>query len=80
MIHSMNKMKGKKGFLAIKVDLAKAYDRIRWSFIHAIFLEVGLPQGMIHLIMHCITSVKTNVLWNGSRSGFFFSRQGNSSG
>lgn len=26
--HSMVKMKGKKGFMAIKVDLEKAYDRL----------------------------------------------------
>jgi hypothetical protein len=28
MMHSMNKMNGKKGAFAIKVDLAKAYDKI----------------------------------------------------
>lgn len=33
VIHSMSSMKGKKGFMAIKVDLEKAYDRLRWSSV-----------------------------------------------
>lgn len=71
MVHSMAKIKGKTSFFVIKVDLAKAYDRLRWSFIHDTLTEIGLPRDLILLIMHGITSVKTNVLWNGSRSPFF---------
>lgn len=33
VMHSMKIMKGKKGFLAVKVDLEKAYDRLDWGFI-----------------------------------------------
>ena len=28
VIHSMKTMKGKKGFMTIKIDLEKAYDRL----------------------------------------------------
>lgn len=66
MDHNMRKMKGRTGSFAIKVDLAKAYDRLRWSFIHGVLKEVGLPTKMINMIMHCIVSVRTNVLWNGN--------------
>lgn len=76
MVHSMNKMRGKTGFFAIKVDLAKAYDRLRWSFIHEVLLEIGFPSSLIHVIMHCVTSAKTNVLWNGNRSEFFSPERG----
>ena len=33
MIHSMKNIKVEIGFLAIKMDLKKAYDRHKWSFI-----------------------------------------------
>jgi ribonuclease HI len=70
MLHSMTKMRSTTGFFVIKVDLSKAYDRLRW-FIHKVLIEVKLPDVMINLIMNCITSVQSNVLWNGNRSDFF---------
>ncbi|MCH87793.1 ribonuclease H, partial [Trifolium medium] len=76
MIHSMYKMRGKVGFFAIKVDLAKAYDRLRWSFIQDILVEVGLPENLINIIMHCVSTVTTNVMWNGKRSTFFRPERG----
>jgi hypothetical protein len=62
MIHSMHKMRSKVGFFAIKVDLAKAYDRLRWSFIHDTLVEVGLPDHLINIIMQCVRTVTTNVM------------------
>jgi hypothetical protein len=32
VIHCMRNMKGKKGFMAIKIDLKKAHDRMRRDF------------------------------------------------
>lgn len=76
MLHSMHKMRGKNSIFTIKVDLAKAYDMLKWSFIKEVLIEVGLPVPLISFVMQCLTSVKTNVLWNGSRSEFFMSERG----
>ena len=32
VIHSMKHKKGNSGWMAIKVDLEKVYDRLKWSF------------------------------------------------
>jgi hypothetical protein len=61
MIHSMIKMKGRKGFFAIKVDLSKAYDKLSWEFIWRILTELKLPDNIVNIIMHSVTSVETNV-------------------
>jgi hypothetical protein len=76
MAHSMCKMKGKVGFFAIKVDLSKAYDRLNWSFIYHTLMEVGYPMEWIDVVMTSVTSVRTNVKWNGERAEYFHPQRG----
>lgn len=65
VIYSMRKKTGAKGFMAIKVDLEKAYDRLSWEFINDTLCEARIPPDLIQVIMACITSIKIGVLWNG---------------
>jgi hypothetical protein len=67
IMHSMRKMKDKKGLMTIKVDLKKAYE----DFIKETMLEIGLPRRMVDLIMACIKSSTLSVLWNGYLSDSF---------
>lgn len=43
MLHPMHRKSGETGYLAIKVDLEKAYDRLRWPHIRETLLEANLP-------------------------------------
>ena len=46
MMHIMDRLKGKEKLIAIKVDIAKAYDVIRWSFNDKILTKVGTPAKL----------------------------------
>lgn len=67
----MRRKKGASGWMAIKVDLEKAFDRLRWDFIHDTLIDAGLPNQLISLIMNCITTPSMQVLWNGAASAPF---------
>ena len=65
VVHSMHRKTGKKRFMAIKVYLEKAYDRLNWDFIFETLQQTGIPIQLSRLIMECVTSVSMNILWNG---------------
>ncbi|CAN1744115.1 LINE-1 retrotransposable element ORF2 protein, partial [Linum perenne] len=66
VLHTMRQQFGKKGSMTIKIDLAKAYDRLEWSFIEETLKLARIPDKLVKLIMACISTVSTQVLWNGS--------------
>lgn len=51
--------------MALKIDLEKAYNKLEWSFIREMLIRVNLPQDMIDIIMSCISSVSTSILFSG---------------
>ncbi|KAA3486895.1 Retrovirus-related Pol polyprotein LINE-1 [Gossypium australe] len=44
VIHSMRCKRNGKNWMAIKLDLEKAYDRVSWDFIRASLEVVGVPE------------------------------------
>ena len=61
----MRYKKGVEGWMAIKVDLEKAYDRLRWDFIEGTLKDAGLPSKFVQAVMLCISSCSMQILWNG---------------
>ncbi|CAJ2634326.1 unnamed protein product [Trifolium pratense] len=76
MVHSMAKMKGKRMFMSIKIDLEKAYDRLNWNFIENCMTECKFPSKLISIIHYCITSPSFRILWNGDKTDNFSPTRG----
>ena len=65
VIHSLRKKRERTRYMALKIDLEKAYDKQEWSFIKDMFIRANLPNDIIDVIMSCVSSVSTSILFNG---------------
>ncbi|CAL1410370.1 unnamed protein product [Linum trigynum] len=57
--------------MVLKVDLAKAYDRIRWGFVRDTLVAAGAPDKFVELTMACISSASMQIQWNGGLTESF---------
>ena len=64
-----NKRLGKKGSLALKLDISKSYDRVEWGFLKGIMSKMDLPNRWIDRVMCCMTSASFSVCINGKAYG-----------
>ena len=57
---------GRNGYVALKLDLEKAYDRLEWPFIKESLEFFHVPPNLITLIMNMISSTHFHIQWNGA--------------
>ena len=73
-IHSMANSKDKAMF--IKLDMAKAYDRVRWSFLQKVLGAFHFEEEWIGWVMSCANLTSFSVLINGEHSNLFGASRG----
>ena len=70
MMHSIDqRRKGKEAFMAIKLNMSKAYDRVEWAYLEAMMRRMGFNERWISLILMCVSTVEYLVLINGEAKG-----------
>ena len=67
--YMINHNKGKSGFMALKLNMSKAYDRVEWSFMKKVLVKMGFQDRWVKLMMASITTTSYSVLINGEPHG-----------
>ena len=69
-MHCINqRKKGKEVFMAIKLNMSKAYDGVEWVYLEAMMRKMGFHEMWISLVMMCVTTVSYSMLINGEPKG-----------
>lgn len=76
IVYAVKKSKKKKGEVAYKIDLEKAYDHVDWAFLRGTLSDFGFPPLITNLIMSCVTTSSLSILWNGKRLPTFSPTRG----
>lgn len=69
LYHLKTKKIGKEGYMTLKLDMSKAYDKVEWSFLQKLMEKMGFDRRWITLISACISSVTYSILINGEPYG-----------
>ena len=69
LVYTIERKKGKEGFMIIKVDLERAYDQLEWSFVRSMLVSLGFHLDTVELILSCISTTMAALLFNGDQIG-----------
>ncbi|XP_027338003.1 uncharacterized protein LOC113851801 [Abrus precatorius] len=56
---------GSKGYMGLKLDMTKAYDRLEWNFLLQVFRKMEFLHKWVDLIWRCVSTPSFSALHNG---------------
>ena len=66
----------KEGYIALKLDMSKAYDSVKWSILEAVMRKLGFDDQWIFLLKLCVKSVSYSIIVNGEPKVFIHPTRG----
>lgn len=75
-MHYFYSKTGKLGYIALKIDMAKAYDKVDWNFLLRVLKLHGFEESFISWIKTYISSPMFSILVNSSPFGYFSHNHG----
>ncbi|XP_030923100.1 uncharacterized protein LOC115949985 [Quercus lobata] len=75
-LHSMQKYTEKEGYMAIKLDMSKAYNGVEWSYLQSVMEKMGFTEHWINLMMLCVRTMTYSILVNGEPKGMITPSRG----
>ena len=67
---------GKTGYMAIKLDMSKAYDQVELRYLENFMRKMGFNERWIGLIMVCVKIVTYSIMVNGEPQGLIHPTRG----
>ncbi|XP_023898182.1 uncharacterized protein LOC112010074 [Quercus suber] len=61
---------GTSTHMALKLNMSKAYDRVKWYYLKALMLRMGFHPRWVNLVLDRISSVSYSVIVSGEAFGF----------
>lgn len=74
LVHDLNRRTHGNNFV-LKLDMAKAYDMMSWSFIFQMLWSLGFLERWISSIYRVISGLWYSIMVNGSCHSFFQSHE-----
>lgn len=69
--HMKTKKTCKEGYMAMKLDMSKAYNRVEWIFLAKLILKMGFYVKWVGMVMATVRTVSYSILVNGEPRGNF---------
>ncbi|KAK6776029.1 hypothetical protein RDI58_027030 [Solanum bulbocastanum] len=64
-------IRGKPPNVVIKLDMAKAYEKVSWLFLTNVLRKMGCREILIDMVYKIISNNWYSILVNGQPKGFF---------
>lgn len=61
---------------AIKFDISKAIDTVKWDFLKTTLRAMHFPDQFIHWIYFCISTASFSISINGELAGYIYRERG----